>query len=378
MNKTFSFCLFLFIPILFLKASPLNFSTWGFSLDLPEEYELVDGDLQKTFSFQSSVGAFFDLQIDASGVSLETLAENVQKQLKNKGETEVFNYKNKKALIIELDFVNGRDKINGYGLGFELDKKDGTTPVLLALAYNKAETGDMTFLHTSALDSIAPTYGERLYPGAMTSYSFPRGESKSLPLAGGEGTALFRENDAPAAQYVVDREDLVLSRYASSPLWKEAWQRFYRVIYRDSFERIKDAAFILERRWNIPALDNRELADKALSWVQTFVYERDLDGSDFVNLVTAVTEGRGDCDSRALLWAAILRQANIPTAIMVSREYSHAMGLADLADPENSHSARFPFADKRWLVAETTAKVRIGLIGESVKDPQYWLGVELE
>jgi hypothetical protein len=378
MNKIFSFCIFLFASPLLLQASPINFSSWGFSLDLPEEYELVDGGLQNAFSFQSSAGAFFDLQIDVSGVSLEALAQDVQKQLNNKGETEIFDYRGGKAFIIELDFVNNGSRITGYGLGFELERKDRVVPLLLALAYNRAESGDMTFLHTSALDSIAPVHGARLYPGAITAYSFPRGELKTLPLAGGGGKALFRENDALAAQYVVDREDMVMARYVSSPLWKEAWRRFYRTIYRDSFERIKNAAFILERMWNVPALDNRNLADKALSWVQTFIYERDLDGSDFVNLVTAVTEGRGDCDSRALLWAVVLRQADIPTAIMVSREYSHAIGLADIADAENGGSARFSFAGKRWLVAETTAKVGIGLIGESVKDPHYWLGVELE
>ncbi|MDR0644456.1 MAG: hypothetical protein LBG05_06035 [Treponema sp.] len=378
MNKIFPIWVLLCMPMLSLQASPLAFSAWGFSLDLPEEYELIDGDLQNTFSFQSSAGAFLDMKVDVSGVSLETLSETVRKQLKNEGETEIFDYRGRKAFIIELNFIIGGEGITGYGLGFELEKKGDAVPLLLALAYNKVEAGDMTFLHTSALDSIAPVYAARLYPGAMTDYSFPRGEFKTVPLAGGEGSALFHENDAAAAQYVIDREDLVLSRYASSPLWKEAWQRFYRVVYRDSFDRIKHATFILERRWNVPTLDNRKLADRALRWVQTFTYERDLEGSDFVNLVTAATEGRGDCDSRSLLWAVILRQANIPSAIMVSREHSHAMGLADVTDAENGDNARFPFADKKWLVAETTAKIGIGLIEESMKDPRRWLGVELE
>ncbi|MDR0785355.1 MAG: hypothetical protein LBE74_05660 [Treponema sp.] len=362
----------------FLQASPVVSSEWGFFLDLPEEYELIDGDGRNTFSFQSNAGAFFDVKVDDSGVLLETLAETVRKQLKNEGEVEFFDYRGGKAFIIELNFVSGGGWITGYGLGFELENKGDVVPLLLALAYNRAETGDMTFLHASALDSIAPFYGARLYPGAMTDYSFPRGEPKLLLLAGGEGAAFFRENDAAAAQYVVDREDLVLSRYASSPLWKEAWQRFYRMVYRDSFDRIKDAAFILERMWNVPTLNNRDLADKALRWVQTFTYERDIERSDFVNLVTAAIEGRGDCDCRALLWAVILRQADVPATIMVSRDYSHAMGLADVADAESGDNARFAFNGKKWLVAETTAKIDIGLIGESVKDPRRWFGVDLE
>jgi len=105
--------------------------------------------------------------------------------------------------------------------------------------------------------------------------------------------------------------------------------------------------------------------------VQGFAYERDLEGSDFVNLVTALSEGRGDCDSRSMLWAMFLEQANIPSAIMVSRNHSHAMGLADVPGA----GARFDSGGKKWLVAETTDKVGIGLISADKSDIASWLGV---
>jgi hypothetical protein len=97
-------------------------------------------------------------------------------------------------------------------------------------------------------------------------------------------------------------------------------------------------------------------------------------GSDFVNLVSAAFEGRGDCDSRALLWAIVLAQANIPAAIMVSRDYSHAMGLGDIEGP----GARVEAAGKKWLVAETTAPVAIGLIGKDLSDVESWMAVVFE
>jgi hypothetical protein len=97
-------------------------------------------------------------------------------------------------------------------------------------------------------------------------------------------------------------------------------------------------------------------------------------GSDFVNLVSAVREGRGDCDSRAMLWAMILSQANIPSCIMVSGDYSHAMGLADI----NGTGARFEFEGKKWLVAETTAQIAPGLIRQDISGKANWLGVSFE
>jgi hypothetical protein len=181
------------------------------------------------------------------------------------------------------------------------------------------------------------------------------------------------------------------------------------MIRRDSWERLADALFQLERSWNVEALHSRAalqsraalrngvaqnsraappgaevpetaglddytLAARALSYVQDFRYERDLMGSDFVNLVSAITEGRGDCDSRALLWALFLAQANIPAGIMVSRDYGHAMGIAGIEGP----GARFPFAGRQYLVAETTAKVNLGLIGQNVSEIAKWLGVMFE
>jgi hypothetical protein len=229
-------------------------------------------------------------------------------------------------------------------------------------------------LHLSVLDSVAPTEAERRYMGPVTEFSYPRGEIKKTRLAGLDVEAFTAAHDAEGAQALVDREFAVLKRYLNSPLWQEAWIRFYRAIYRDSWERLADAAFQLERYWNVPAEENRVLSGKALAWIQSFLYERDLMGSDFVNLVSAAFEGRGDCDSRALLWALILAQADIPSGIMVSAEYSHAMGLADLPGA----GAHFEFEGKSWLVAETTAPVVIGLIEQRVSDIAYWLGIDFE
>ena len=206
----------------------------------------------------------------------------------------------------------------------------------------------------------------------------------------------------------MDREFALFRKYLFTENLREAWLRFYRAIYRDSWDRLADAVFQLERKWNVsmtetpagnpgrsaagtgrqdsvppnaadnspagPAPADRVLAEKALACVQGFTYERALMGSDFVNLVSAVTDGRGDCDSRAMLWALILAQADIPSAIMISPEHSHAMGLADIAGP----GARFEHGGTKWLVAETTATVNIGLIRQDISDTASWLGVILE
>jgi hypothetical protein len=338
------------------------------------------------------MGTGIDLVVyNGTYASVEELALDIARRTGNRGETTFFDYRGKSACLMELVF-NGME---GWGLCVELQQgAEETAPLLAALAYGPGGREDLAVLHLSALDSIAPSEAERRTSGPVSEFSYPRGALTDTPLALLAGqSALIAEHDAEGAQALVDREFAVLRRYIDSPLLKEARIRFYRAVYRDSWERLADAAFKLERYWNVPAerislpaqraaekisanrdAEGRIFAGKALQWVQSFKYERDLMGSDFVNLVSAAAEGRGDCDSRAMLWALVLAQADIPAAMMVSPEYSHAMGLADLP----GEGARFGAGGIKWLVAETTVPVDIGLIQKDISVIDYWSAVIFE
>jgi hypothetical protein len=370
-------------------GEPLVSPSWGFRIDPPEGYVYTGGDGKNSFSFQSPAGAFLDLAVYSGGAgagnyaSVRAMAEDIQKRLGSRGTADYFNYGGREAALVSLDFAfGGRTAREGWALCVELEGE--ARPLLLALAYGPGGQEKLKPLHLSALDSICPSERERRSPGPVTEFSYPRGKPVRKPLPNLGAGALIHEHDAEAAQALVDREFEVLKGYLDSPLWKEAWIRFYRAIYRDSYKRLADAAFTAERVWYQEALSGtqtppeslppEELAARALGWVQSFAYERNLLGSDFVNLVSAAFEGRGDCDSRALLWAIILEQADIPAAIMVSREYRHAMGLADIAGA----GARFELGEKKWLVAETTAPVSPGLIAESFSIVENWLGILFE
>ncbi|MDR1098924.1 MAG: hypothetical protein LBL28_00435, partial [Treponema sp.] len=344
--------LFLFAPAVFAFSEPLYSPAWGFRIDLPEGYEYTGGDGKNSFSFQNEEGAIFDLVVyNRANQTMKALVDDTNRRLNSRGDVSFFDYRDKLAALIELNFPspeNGRadknsrgsgrnsgSQLEGWGLCVELgntgsegrDARERTAsnspPLLLALAYGPAGQSGLAVLHLSALDSIAPSGAEQRFPGPIISFAYPRGEQRKTGIAGLALEALVREHDAEAAQALVDREYTILRRYLFSPRWQEAWIRFYRAIYRDSWERLTDAAFQLERFWNVPAAgtgkaaapaaggeENRVFAGQVLGWVQSFAYERDLMGSDFVNLVSAAFEGRGDCDSRALLWAIVLAQAN--------------------------------------------------------------------
>ena len=366
----------LFVPV-FVFAESLHSPTWGFKIDLPEGYEYTDGDGKDRFSFSGPAGAKFDIVVyKGSYAGVKELAEDVGKRLSNKGGLDFFTYNDKQAAVIELDFGG----FSGWGLCVETGAASGSRPLLLALSYGPVANGDGLFaFHFSALDSIIPSEAEQRLPGPITEYSSPRGGQKQVSLAGG-GSAVIYENDAEAAQFLVEREFKLLTHYLGTPLLQEAWRRYYRMIYRDSYDRITDAvSAVVSGLGGAPSISSGDearlaFAKKALGFVQGFTYERHPEGSDFVNLVTAVTEGRGDCDSRSMLWAIILSSSSIRSAIMVSPSFNHAMGLVDLAGA----GARFESYGIKWLVAETTVSVDIGLIREDLNDPSAWLGVAFE
>ena len=386
----------LLFPVFFIfvcsvtHSVPLHSSTWGFSIDLPAGYTLTGGNGKDRFSFGSSEGANFDLIVyhaddgrPESYTSLEALVEDAQRRLNNAGSSEAFKYRGRNAFVIELNFslsdAAGRPlPMSGWAIAFELGDStaSGTAPrpKLLALAYGPADRDYLVAFHLSALNSIAPEKSDRLAPGPITEFLYPQQTPLTVPIFGMDLKARIFAEDAEGAQALIDMEFQLLRHYLHSPNWQEAWQRFYRAIYRDSFHRLSDIALQIKRGLNTPAMENRDFAERLLRWVQTFYYERDFEGSDFVNLVSAATEGRGDCDSRAMLWAVILQKADIPSGIMVSRHYGHAMGLAELP----GSGARFEVEGRRFLVAETTANVPIGLIDQEKSVMDHWLGIVFE
>ncbi|MCL2759126.1 MAG: hypothetical protein FWD22_02825 [Treponema sp.] len=370
------FILLLFIPV-FAFAESMYSPTWGFYIDLPEGYEYVDGDAKDRFSFSGPGGAMFDIVVYGNRYrTITELVNDVNRMIENRGEVDLFQYRDKLAAILKLDFNHN----DGWGFAVELDStfsqsSTGTKPMLIALAYGPSAGMDLNLFHISALDSICPAESDRRYPGPITEYSYPRGNKVRVPLAFGGLHATIHENDAAASQALIEREFRLMEHYINSPNWQEAWIRYYRSIYRDSYDRILDAANIIVRSWGGPPssgeAERRAFAQRALSLVQSHEYERDLSGSDFLNLVSVLTEGRSSCDNRSMLMAIILSRADIRAAMMISRQYSHAMGLVDLPGT----GARFESHEIRWLVAETTATVDIGLIAQDVSDPRFWIGV---
>ncbi len=339
----------------------------GWSIDLPEGYILAEKSGSDRYRFTHTIFSS-DLLIaryDAAQFSsAEEALIHVQKQFTDTQDRAAFFWRNREAALGKIE----SSQLSGWSLALELPEKRGWLAFASVSPPDKFEYSEILILST--LDAVCTDEGSWFASGPITTFAWPQ----EGPLAGQFKTAEytveapFDATDIPASQAVVDREFSLLTAYLDSPLVYDAWKRYYRMIWKDSWERMEKAAFVAAAV--LP--DNAyEKAAVLLEWTQSFRYERNLEQSDFASLPAAFIENRGDCDSRALLTALLLNQMGIDAVVMISPEFSHALVGVDC----EGEGARFESGGKKYLVGDTTAKVKMGLIAREMADPTKWFAV---
>ncbi len=409
------------------------YSNYGFSIDLPEGFVYLEGDGSTKFSFgtpDESIKVDILVYPPSRFVNAKTGAADTAAKLSGRGTFSSFEFGGSDAALGELVFGSGAAALKGYGL-FVNDASpppaaggaaDAYDLVVLAYASAADYENNRDFVE-SAIDGLSANVSRRAVPGplgAVARINATKGtsplKSVSIPFGATTVTADWNPREGAAAQALVEREYRVLSAYAQSPeLLDAAIARFYRMIFRDAAPALDKLSLALSAAWETGAWSGtiwspslatssgdsqsvrlppakstqtaassaagprfgaaaqpRGYAEALLAWVQGFKYERDPKGSDVVNPISAAFEARGDCDSRALVMSILLRREGIRSILMISLEYEHALAAVDAPGA----GARYPYKDKNWLVAETTARVGIGLIDQTQADPKSWLGVD--
>ena len=361
-------------------------SSLGFFIDMPSGFGLKSGDGKTRFAFADPEGGMeYDILAyepgrfaDAAAIAAWTVGK-----LGSSGDLTPYTYEGRKAVLVELGFALEGAKQKGFGLFIEGRKKAGGkgavdehSYALLAYAPEADFAAYADFI-LSCLDSFSIDAAAKRSPGPVSQFTLDwppvHDKQKKVAVAGGGQVDLPWSEDEAAQEAQTDmREYKVLTAYGNEPeLSVDAWARFYRMAYRESAARLDRLA--LETTKAVPDGDPTETARKILSWVQGFVYVRDEKGSDFIPPLAAAYGATGDCDSRAVVAAAILERLGIDAILMVSHEYSHAMLAVDVP----GGGQRFAFNGKKYLVGETTAKVGLGMVAADMADWTKWMGIDL-
>lgn len=378
--KKIIYCLILFfVGISVSFAEILNSPTWGYSVDLPEEFVLVDKNGADSYMFEnafvSSTVILKAYKKEKFSSSLEAM-ETVMKQLEAEFECAETDWRNTDCIISQFAFNLGGASNTGWAVSSLLQDSKG---YVVMLCYTPTEVFyDLEQFVISCVDSLCIDYGSYYSPGPLTSFAFPKGEvqNHTVEIAGEKIDFTLDSSDIEADRFVVEREYSVLSLYQDSEMWVEAWQRYYRQVYKNAYSRLKIAAFnIYNRLIKTCKSENPEieLAQKLLSWTQGFDYVRDFTSTDFTPITASITGTGSDCDSRAMLLACLLHHMNYDTCLFVSAEFSHSLFGIVL----DKAGAKINIDGRQFLLGETTAQVDIGLVPANMNQTDKWIFVEL-
>ena len=266
-RKTFAlnlrFLILLSVLISFQKINADIFYSekYGYYMDLPEAYTLTELEEDETSIFftHDFLPLSFAVKIYESFSSIEKNEENSKKttesilkkvltQIKSPAETASVIWNEKNCAVASLSFSLGNIKNTGYAAAIPLAKNNSTA---VLLCYTPQEYWNaLNSAVTSTIDSFMPDRKSFMQPGIITTLAYPETYRKKIQLTTG-GKNITTEVDAEAgeaANFVVNREYNLLLNYATHPLGKQAFCRYYRMIYKDSYSRLNQVAKDLYRQ----------------------------------------------------------------------------------------------------------------------------------
>lgn len=287
-------------------------------------------------------------------------------------EASVFDFSGRDAAYGKAEFLRDGGRYEGYVLSIE-----GAEIDLSAVGFTSAKGFDAyEDMIVSVLDSISLGHSGIVQPGPVSRYRSPypaeRSELYSFSFEGQEVPVVMGRREMDASQNLIEREARLLSLYAGSEYAEEAWKRYYRILYRDLYARTAPIYSALHQHVFEGDESSRKIAERLLAWVQSFEYRRLQTMSDCLSPLKGAVTMVGDCDSRVLLYVMLLHYFDIEAVMMVSSVYSHGLAAVDV----EGEGARFSVGGKKYLVAETTDDVEIGLIDREMSNTNAWIGID--
>lgn len=345
-------------------------------MDLPEGFAVKEtGENGRYYMLSSSVlpvTAIIRIYPSKRFSSNSQALSDVMQKLSLKADASDFEWASQTSSIALFSGNLLGKESSGFAISTELPENQGTFVYLIWSSIEDFE--NCSSFMASFMDSLYISFDNMLESGAMTSFAWPKEENQeiSVNIEGIEIKSFINKSDIEASEYLIEREYSTLLHYQNSPLWMLAWQRYYRMIYRDSVSRLLQFSFDTYKALAPHCTDNTDLAQKLLNWTQGFEYARENNSADFTSLPEAITGKGCDCDTRSLLLCLLLNAMNMDSCIFVSAGYSHA--IAGLVS--NHPGFSFTVGEKSYLTGESTAKgLSWGKIASDMADQSQWIPV---
>ncbi len=381
------------LTLIFASTSTAELITsqkFSYSIDFPEGFEISDMEEDETTVLFKhtilSVEALIKVWPQEIFEDSLKAMEGTMKKLDATFDTSEVVWRNRKCTVASFSSSKlSQEKCDGWGVSIPLTEKKSC---LVVLSYAKSNIArDCEQFMISLLDSILIDAGSLKENGIITAAFFPRNkpEEINLTIEGNNITTQIDAIDSEANQFVLEREFDVFKLYAvqNSKLAIPAWQRFYRIVAKDSLSRLKKASFDIKSeltqyaKEKDPKNPDAAIAQTLLFWTQKMQYERASSNAakvDFTNVID-ILKGKGcDCDSRSMLLAVLTKNMGMDSCFVISSEYSHALFAVCFPDKQGQ---TIKIDGKNYLLGETTHKdVTLGMIPTNRQDSSKWISVE--
>lgn len=369
------FVIFLMLSILSSGAYEITL-LGGSRMDIPEAWELDNSDpsIPAWYSPDRRSAAEVLLWEPGSWEDLEEFIANVKPD-GAKGETVAFPLWGGEVALADWTFSISGIQFRGW---FLLVRGSGPDVRVSAIAAEEDFSERQPFL-LSVIDSYIPSDDWRLNPGAVSTFLELTGEtSTEMVSVQFEGKPFSWEHSPAgnqASQDLIEREAIILSAYASVPeLFFPAWERYYRLIYRDSYSRLLPLAEALQSGpLSASHIESREVAERLLAWLQSFTYGSTTGFSDLLAPSLACADQVGDCDSLSLALLILMDFYGVDGRLLLSQQALHALGGFDLP----GEGLRYTEGEQTWLVAELTSSLPLGVLPDRLTGVSDWFGISL-
>lgn len=378
-------------------ADIITSEKFSYSIDFPEGYEISDMEKDETtVIFKNkylAAHALIRVWPQDKFKSADAALKDTLTRLKAKADYSEAVWRRQKCSIASFEsplLLPNNESSKGWGVCIPLPQKKG---YLSLLSYAPSKNyDDLAQVLISVVDSVLIDAGSFKEPGLITGVFYPRKSPKTVNLSIGEKQVKTQIDsiDKEASQFMIDREFAVFSFYAAHnlPEMYDAWVRFYRLLAKDSMERVKKVSFDIYSalREDCEKKDSANpeaaLAQTLLYWAQDFRYERKsstADKADIESIPAILEGGSSDCDGRSLLLMCILRNCSVDSCMFISAQYSHALLGVYLPEKQGQTiKVDDGKGGKDYIVGETTAKnLTLGMMPASMSDRKNWLSVEL-
>lgn len=332
------------------------------------ELSWLSNDNGVAFSIASWSGEVF--------LDIDDMFHEVTSGFNASGDFVRFDYLNRNCAIGEITFVTNNKEHKGWILLI-----DGSDFDYYLSAFSLLENYNDKYSEIqSALDSFAIGKNGELLPGPMTTFLDATPTKKNsiytIDFFGQELKVSASEVDFSSSQTLIEREATVMLNYSNDPEnFYKAWQRYYKLIYRDSYSRLEGVYKSLFPYLSQEKYDDYKRAELIMFWIQGYEYKRDLKStSDLLNPLESAITKTGDCDARSLVMGILLKKFGIDSVLLTSEKVKHAI----IAVKCQGDGAVYNFEGEDYLTVELTAKALIGEIKESMADPGLWTPVSME